>query len=330
MLHTRAQSGPSSSSPTAALTTIAYGHGDVLYACAAATWSVLWAQRSRWPRVAVVSGNESSEAIAVLESTGLRVVRDGAAFTMGRNDHDGIPSSRKHPLWALPYQSVLFFDVDHIPISDGHGLSGLLDLLGQPGPTLAATHLPQRNTSQRASVSDSRSSCFNSGLMVLRPSRSTHERISAMIPPSNARCSVGHDQPLLNEAFPPGSWAEVGLERWSVATPQVLAQRCLHAGAYDSVHFFSNAPPWASDCGLRAVHQAPLSPACSCVGPARVQCNLSSEAARRRAGCFTLLDAHAEWWRGFDRLPASAKEICEARFGHENIAAHSRKWPPDP
>ena len=66
-------------------------------------------------------------------------------------------------LWSLPFKRVLYFDTDHLPLpSAPHRLLGLWT---------------SHETSPLAAPSEGDKGCFNSGMMLLRPSPATMDKL---------------------------------------------------------------------------------------------------------------------------------------------------------
>jgi hypothetical protein len=193
---------------TRAFATIVYGDGP--HACAAAVLGrALRILDATIPRVAVVPPDVSIETRDILLRGGLWVLFNASTQdtwlsyqdVRGSEFQRRSPASRKIDLWALPYDAVAFFDVDHVPLVEGRAhamarrrgaLEALWALLAGPTRLVARGEGPM---------------CFNSGLMVLKPSRHQHAALGQILQsmPNRSRfrrCPRGADQPLLNLAFP--------------------------------------------------------------------------------------------------------------------------------
>ncbi|KAH8048011.1 hypothetical protein JL722_12801 [Aureococcus anophagefferens] len=101
----------------------------------------------------------------------------------------------------------------------------------------------------------------------------------------------GHDQPILNHAFP--DWVAVDDGGWATATPGRANRDCGANVAGESYHFFLNSAPWCAELP-EGCDPADLG-TCGAGGPCR------GHAAAVRA-----------WWAALDGLPEPARGLCRA------------------
>ena len=155
-------------------------------------------------------------------------------------DYASVWPGRKLDLWALPYDTVVYMDLD-IMLLESATLRAHLDGLfrselaapggGGPGSVVALK---------------SRGDCLNSGTMVLRPHAATFEALEATLNDAGrwkASCP-GHDQKVLNAVFD-GRWAP--LERWNYV--KVTEHSCGRIPETpDALHFFADSAPWTLEC----------------------------------------------------------------------------------
>lgn len=282
------------SRPREAYATLMYGDGP--FACGAAVLgrALRDADPAR-PRVCVV-WNVSEATRSILRSTwslfdgpSVTKVRYGASGAL--KVKDGVPANRKAGLWLLPYDRVLFLDVDDVPFPTAR-----LDLLWNKygdSERLAAVPFEREGLTQR---------CFNSGLMLLRPSAKAYasytEEALRLHRHQRGLCP-GHDQPALNRAF--HDWRAISSKDWSTATPGRAKRRCSSTLAdlsreFDAYHFFLDSVPWCADTSAGC---APgLADAC----PSQTGICTAHAAATRA------------WWDMLERLPAPARGACRARL----------------
>ena len=205
---------------------------------------------------------------------------------------DGVPSNRKRGLWLLPFDRVVFFDVDNVPLP-GPSLKRKLDALfaGLDGAGHFALLARRDERSARR--------CFNSGMMALRPGRAAYAAYDAASLDAAALrrdagpggLCPGHDQPILNHAFP--DWVAVDDGGWATSTPGRANRDCGANVAGESYHFFLNSAPWCAELP-EGCDPADLG-TCGAGGPCR------GHAAAVRA-----------WWAALDGLPEPARGLCRA------------------
>ena len=309
--------------PAEAYATLVYGDGPL--ACAAAILGhTLKLHDPRRARVALVR-DISVRTRAILEHGDLWTLHEQSKSKPKRR-YQGSPRyrqqlQRKNELWKLPFERVLYMDADTFILPDPSDLPGLrarrLDALWQSFPLsetdalLAATGVRPnhyRNLSALAST------CFNGGFLLLRPSAESVAKLEGIDPhaarheaeASTGRRCPGFDQPLLNAAFPAGTWSTITDANWRslthwMASPEQPStcglrrrQKLLrHADAY---HFFHKVNPWENvhcalcvEAGMR----------CRPVVPVGLECPVQAL-------------AQAIWWREgiFGSLPRNATRAC--------------------
>jgi len=281
--------------PREAYATLVYGDGP--FACGAAVLgrALRDADPAR-PRACVV-WNVSEATRSILRSTwslfdGPPVAKVRYSKSGALKVKDGVPANRKAGLWLLPYDRVLFFDVDDVPLpASGPRLDALWKTYGD-SERLAAVPFERKGLAQR---------CFNSGLMLLRPGARAYAAYTdeaLRLGRHQRGLCPGHDQPALNRAF--SDWRAITSKDWSTATPGRAKRRCSSTLAdlsreFDAYHFFEESVPWCADT---AAGCAPgLHDAC----PRTTVCTAHAAAARA-------------WWDALERLPTPARDACRARL----------------
>ena len=239
-------------------------------------------------------------------------------------------------LWSLPYERVLYFDTDHLPLPvQVHRLTGLWK--AAENTALAAP-----------SEGDLSVGCFNSGMMLLRPGKDTMSKLqeaAAHLEKPHARkellalrrrCPNGWnlDQPLINYVFPRGAWQQLhtgtrGHETlWRMSTtfhplhgsgPALCEARSSGelAGLADSFHYMAPFRPWQrardhSRCILHGVdclthddverfsHATHFANGSAVFGP-WLNCSLWGAAA-------------SVWWSEYVQLDGRTRQVCERRM----------------
>ena len=213
-----------------------------------------------------------------------------------RSENNEKYAARKLPLWSLTNTRVLFWDTDHIVLL-GNGSqvaerrARLQTLWKSKASTLVATHYNYDKYEPAAK-------CFNSGFMLLWPSPAESQRLRHFVfqPPQEhefTRCPRGHDQPLLNYAFP----------NWTEACPTTDRQKdgmppCLWRVAMSS-STLERAPPGATFDLFDSVHYRG---AFSLISPWTMASHIP---VHRQIA--------TEWWAGFDALPSFVRSACLSR-----------------
>ncbi len=224
--------------------------------------------------------------------------------------------ARKIALFDLPYDRVMFFDADHVPLITmgtpaNRTLLQLHKLWRRREPVVAQRERKPLKTSVR---------CFNSGHILVYPSRERlHERggfldtfiryAASMSPAdpaelsgdglyakSKRRCR-GTDQPLLNCLLP--AWSEFG-HSWERSFRELMSNCEYLRTKVDSFHFFHNGP-WLEDdaCLERAIARR------------TVPCTKPRHDANGSIICPLVPDF---WWGAFNRLSKQTRRACLANF----------------
>ena len=285
-------------------------HGGGTHTCAAAVLGLLLRGLSpSTPAIAVVF-NATAAMRNILSAVGLHV-HDAGRFRSERYRVPGrpgwapriLPTGQKDALWALPYERVLYWDSDHIPLPSARArrrVHALWRLLDDEHALAAAPNAAQHVATK----------CFNSGLMLLRPSEAARRALARAhdrrVIAWNLKCRHGWfaaDQPFLNFVFQ--NWTTLGEDAWRVRTsadlpPDACAAATADALAAeaDSFHFFHSHAPWRPGCRE-----------CTRAGRA---CAGTSPRPRGADRCAAAAAAAAAWWDAFGRLPAEARGWCEA------------------
>ena len=288
-------------------------HGDGAHACGAAVLSAnLHALEPTVP-ITVVASSIGRGTRAILESTGTLRVQHARPMPHALAKDRQYPA-QKDELWALPYHKVLYFDIDHVPVvGDGtrRRLAALWELL-PPHAELAAV------TEGRQSANWP---CFNSGMLLLRPSRQTRQRLDSVHPLQRLACNTalvaGTDQPKLNHVFA-RNWSRIRAHHWRLAnsarTPRDACEEAVKTRQLteraDSFHFFSGrngvSLPWRWGCEQCAAR----SQFCSVRGA-----TLNATARRTNEACpAAYVASHVAWWAAFARLPALTQALCRDRM----------------
>ena len=248
--------------PFNAFATLTYGDGA--YSCAAAVLGVLL--RSLQPLVprVIITSNVSEATLDILEAGGWHVVPAHDQSARG----DLAMRSGKISLWALPFDRVMYFDTDHVPMlweteAQKRERIGHLNALW----SLSAAQRAGDRRAQLVAFEESKTlPCFNGGFFVLRPDlelfaqmahqarqRSNWESRDAAI----ARCHlsdaamVDTDQPFLNHVFQ--NWTSCRQAPWTVrhfyacvllrpSPPYHKPERLW--SQLDSFHFYEDTRPW--------------------------------------------------------------------------------------
>eukprot|EP00316_Scyphosphaera_apsteinii_P005681 CAMPEP_0119346122 /NCGR_PEP_ID=MMETSP1333-20130426/107844_1 /TAXON_ID=418940 /ORGANISM="Scyphosphaera apsteinii, Strain RCC1455" /LENGTH=258 /DNA_ID=CAMNT_0007358621 /DNA_START=854 /DNA_END=1631 /DNA_ORIENTATION=- len=189
-------------------------HGDGPHACGAAVLGqVLQEIDSRRPR-AIIAINVSAETQELLSDSGLWQLHVYADMEYnwrfwGQKNAYLEPSSRKAALWDLPFERVLFFDSDHLPLPSSTAAQRLQALWNLEGPIVAAVNAAQ----------GIRDPCFNGGLLLLHPdpkvARQYKELVKARQRTHNFPCRPD-DQAFLNKLFP--IWTRIERNVWRIMT----------------------------------------------------------------------------------------------------------------
>ncbi|KAJ8606382.1 hypothetical protein CTAYLR_009310 [Chrysophaeum taylorii] len=201
----------------------------MMYVCSAAVLGRELAKLDRKrDRVAIVTGL-SGRAEAVVESSWTLVRRPRTEQHL-----------RKHALWSLPYDRILFFDSDVVIPSGGRSRAARLEALwGLPSDDELRAFAVKNGVGRRAS-------CFNSGFMLLRPGKT--------VPVSEDGGCPGHDQKSLNAAFAT-RWTPIPASMWvmlrlSNATRRQLRRVVEDSGKFDAYHlYFSTTATRYARCG---------------------------------------------------------------------------------
>ena len=240
-------------------------------------------------RTALVA-NISAAAREALSSGGLWSVVESESFRRYAVDTEAtaygeVWAGRKLDLWALPFERVVYMDLDMM-LLESPSLRRHLD-------GLFATDLREPNGTFAGDVAALRSTphdCLNSGTMVLRPHPATAAAIDATVR-DPARWKVacpGHDQKVLNRVFD-GSWAP--LPRWDFVK---ATMRCKHIPASpDALHFFADSAPWTRQCA-----------ACVAAGRPCSRRHHVDGGHEGIADCMLplMFDAQRRWWAECDAL----------------------------
>lgn len=331
--------------PGRAFATVVYGDGA--HACEAAVLGAVLRRLEPDTQRLALTHDVSEETRAILAVGEIWQIRNASTPPtylpyqplQQSSWHRQSPASRKVDLWALPFEAVMFWDVDHVPTL-GHGvqtqqlrklrLQQLWQLLDNGTTTVARAESP---------------GCFNSGLMVLRPDRAQHAALLHHLkqPPDAAdlrRCSKGADQPLLNLVFQkwrnycparakngPCVWGDMlslmmrGELNGSLACPGPLYHQA------DSWHFFDATAtgPWHFGIGCGSEAGAGGGAMLGRNGTQRPPC--SSHARVRLPRCHTLASLHTRWWDRFRELPTSTQQRCTRRLAAVTPRSGSSRSP---
>jgi hypothetical protein len=269
------------------------------------------------------------------------IVMQNDTWTIFEVDQIPHKTSRKMPLFLLPYRRVFYMDGDVLPIQ-GFGesaeamqkrrrrLSGLWDF-SQP---LAGLH------ERAGELEGDDIGCFNGGLIAFQPNESMvpiiaeyakiqhelfclpgHER-NQLPPPGHPfrRCPFGNDQPPLNAAFK-GRWApfvdkegngpaDLDSSNSIIVVPSVRTQAdselvSASARQYYQSHLFYHA--WGDTSALR------LGAACGSTQWATEECTFPSRFSRVQVNASVplLKEYLREWWGTFEAAANPwQKEVC--------------------
>lgn len=307
-----------------AYATLVYGDGPL--ACAAAVLGRTLRQHdASRDRIAIVK-DLLPETRAILEQDGTWKIHSSQRHARRGSGSPRYQAAlaRKNTLWRLPYERVLYLDADTFLLPDPDGKKGwraarlnalwqrfpLDGMRGRGGAQLAATGIRPnfyRNLSSLANT------CFNGGFLLLRPDATTAQRLDGIDPhlarqrPERAtgrRCP-GFDQPLLNAAFPPGSWQRIDATTWRsvthwMASPEEPSTCALNRRQHllkraDAYHFFHKANPWENIYCALCVQSGFR---CRPVVPSTQECPIQALAQQL-------------WWRLLmNQLPDNATASC--------------------
>jgi hypothetical protein len=271
-----------------AYATVLYGgeSGDPPLACAAAVLGRTLRQHDpNRDRVAIVR-SLSERAKAILTDGGLWTLHEPSVKTLPMRNRLRV-MKRKNLLWSLTmYSRVLFLDADIFLLPDPPDEAGRrhsrLQSLWRLDAELGATGVnPHHHPNMTLA-----GTCFNGGMLLLRPAEDTFNRLEALDPefaqrhaePGTGRRCPGLDQPLLNRAFP--TWTHLSDAVWRalphwLASPRSPSTCSLHqrrelSTQFDVYHFFHKALPWENEwcavCvrgGLRCRPVMPLGSECA-------------------------------------------------------------------
>ena len=238
-------------------------------------------------------------------------------------------------LWSLPFRRVLYFDTDHLPLP-GPSPHRLLGLWSSADRALLAA--PSEGPLERG--------CFNSGMMMLRPSPSTLDQLREAakhlarresrpeLLALRGRCPNGWnlDQPLINHVFPRGKWDRLysGARNHETLWRMATTFHVLHGGGpklceapstnswaevADSFHYMQPFRPWEharSSCAIFGV---------GCLRQSDLE-RFEKEAHFKNASAAfepwlncSLWDAAASrWWVEFVQLNARTRSTCMKRI----------------
>ena len=196
-------------------------------------------------------------------------------------------ATRKNELWRLPFSRVMYFDADAmvLPSTIGHDRGERLRALWRQSEAAELSATPARLGAQDIKDLDDcqaaflrtnklANTCFNTGLMVLRPSAATFARLDEIDPiraleqpePYTGRSCPGFDQRFLNRAFP--NWSRLlpwrNIPHWEVSptwanqtgvdpssNPCLIREREVLLSKADSYHHFHSyggfRMPWDNE-----------------------------------------------------------------------------------
>ena len=244
--------------------TLVYGDGPFVCSAAVIGANLAAIDPSR-PRLAMVAGIRSAETRAILSASSWRLM-DVEDLIPDIADVKGVPMrpfSRKLPILAAPFSRALFLDADQVLVQSNRSRARLENMWAQQ---------PQTDMLAKTDTKDgTNATCFNSGLLLYRPSRARAVEYAKLLERAAAhgqgalafrdalpafRICGGYDQPFINEIYAK-SWKLLPHKIWRALTTQKVMSNtgicysCAHhvRRNWDSFHFFSRFFPWGGDCG---------------------------------------------------------------------------------
>lgn len=294
--------------------TLVYGDGALVCSAAVLGASLAAVDPSR-PRFALLAGTASTEVRAIL-SASWRII-DVDHLMPDVADVTGVPMrifGRKVAVLAAPLSRALFLDADQV-----------LVLGNERRARLQALWAYRPEVEMFATTDGINKPCFNSGLLLFRPSQARASAYAMLLEqaaahkrgalyfretlPALRECG-GFDQPFINAVYN-DSWSLLPLRTWMpYTTGKAMASlgvcwTCLRRiqQKWDSFHFFHGFFPWGGDCG-------------SCVlsgGHCHVE--RMRKVFGQAGGCYSLFAMQEVFWGQLDLLlPGSVAARCRPRL----------------
>jgi len=307
-----------------AYVTAVYGR-HVEIACAAA---VLGRQLTRLDRtrrrIALVHDiSPTMEEILQRANWTVQAVTEITGHEFGALPH--VAHAIKLAVLALRAERLLYFDVDHVPYHPAN--RSQLERLWKLPMTGSIAALASFNEACNARP------CFNSGLMLIRPSQDAYHMLvhqtlnESAHSPRLCPAAPGTDQPVLNRVFkdftriPPQLWNVV--DEWVLRT--CFRERRSVCDAFgptgvmrlNSFHFFHNKTrvPWKVTLPECRTASGNHTAALSCSNNLLAGFHDANHQTRTIRDCLVLGLVVGQWWDMYRELPSELKDACAVPLG---------------